>query len=135
MNTWSTRIPLFKVTVLGTVSPHVTRVPTLKTAPVLRLPLLLFDVVIFVVFFLLHPGRKSYVVSKNDKQKSILMSKKHHRGDCAALLIASRLFCSFVAQRRGQPAPLGTVLHVMSDLPADPAAPVVRGQLAVCQHL
>lgn len=36
---------------------------------------------------------------------------------------------------RGQPASLGTVLHVMSNLPADSAAPVVGRQLAVRQHL
>lgn len=35
----------------------------------------------------------------------------------------------------GQPASLRAVLHVMSDLPADPAASVVGRQLAVCQHL
>lgn len=34
-----------------------------------------------------------------------------------------------------QPASLRAVLHVMPDLPADPAAPVVGRQLAVCQHL
>lgn len=30
---------------------------------------------------------------------------------------------------------LGTVLHVVADLPTDPAAPVVGRQLSVRQHL
>lgn len=37
--------------------------------------------------------------------------------------------------KRGQPASLWTVLHVMSNLPADSAAPVVGRQLAVRQNL
>lgn len=36
---------------------------------------------------------------------------------------------------RRLPASLWTVFHVVSDLPADPAAAIVGGQLAVRQHL
>lgn len=80
MNTWSTSIPLFKVAVLGTVSPYVTRVPALEAAPVLRLPLLLFDVFIFVVFFLLHPGRKNPFLSIIGKPEARYDVRNHHRG-------------------------------------------------------
>ena len=51
-------VPLFEVAVLGTVSPYVTSVPTLETTPVLRLSILLLHVLIFIVFFLLHPGKE-----------------------------------------------------------------------------
>lgn len=44
---------LFEVAVLRTIPPDVTRVAALKTAPVFQLPLVLFDVLIFVRFLLL----------------------------------------------------------------------------------
>ncbi len=64
VDTWCSVGPLFEVAVLRTVPPYVTHVPTLETTSVLRLSLLLFYVLVFVVFLLLNPGRKSSGHSK-----------------------------------------------------------------------
>lgn len=57
-DTWCSDGPLFEMAVFGTVPAYVTHVPTLETSPVLRLPLLLFNVLVFVIFLLLNPGRE-----------------------------------------------------------------------------
>lgn len=57
-DTWCSDGPLFEVAVFGTVPAYVTHVPTLETTPVLRLALLLFNVLVFVIFLLLNPGRE-----------------------------------------------------------------------------
>lgn len=50
-------------------------------------------------------------------------------------LTSTRVTETFSWMKSRQPASLWTVLHVMSNLAADPAASVIRSQLAVCQHL
>lgn len=109
--------------VLRTVPPHVPRVPALEAAPVLQLPLVLLHVFVFVVLLLLDPEgqTRGWVNSVNRVQGWF-------RG-CWRPLKGSRSLLS------SPPASLWTVLHVVSNLPADPAASVVGRQLAVCQHL
>lgn len=71
MDTWRSGGPLFEVTILGTVPPYVTHVPALETTSVLRLPLLLFYVLVFVVFLLLNPDREKF------RAKQEGMNKRH----------------------------------------------------------
>lgn len=140
------------MTVLGAVPANVTRVAALKTAPVLQLPLLLLHVLVFVVFLLLDPAGQTRGEDREATDQSSKLTLNHHSSDKQRS--KPRLFSSILhlgysrAQKASadfspvffqpthrQPASLRTVLHVVSDLPADPAASVVGRQLAVCQHL
>lgn len=65
--TGSDGVPLFEVAVLGTVPPYVSHVPALEAASVLRLPLVLLGVLVFLVFLLLHPEGKNGENKKTNK--------------------------------------------------------------------
>lgn len=101
---------------LGTVPPNVAHVATLEAAAVLGLALVLLHVLVLVVLLLLDSADP---VEERDQWWTRASS-------CVSLNagVSSAL-----------PAPLWTVLHVMSNLAADPAAAIVGGQLAIGQHL
>lgn len=104
--------------VIGTVSPHVTHIATLKTASFSGFPVLLPDLILSLVLLFLHSE------SKKDQ-----LSTLHPN----ALLLSKVVFSE--AYVNSAPAPLWAVLHIVTDLPTDPTAAVIRSQFTICQHL
>ncbi len=109
--TWSSHCSLTEVFVIGTVSPHVTHFTALKAASLSGLPVLLPDLFLTLV---------------------LLFLQSENRLDQLSTLLLKVIFSACV---NSAPAPLWAVLHVVTDLPADPTAAVIRSQFTVRQHL